>query len=125
MSKSPGRAGRPPRDQHSLGRIELYSTTFETIERKIREQLARTLGAGGFDPARDILAITANRWPHGYAYEYSSLWDKFVLEGGETPCERARKTFGRIAIANSDAGASAYTNEAIDQAWRAVNELKS
>jgi spermidine dehydrogenase len=125
MSKSPCRAGRPPRDQHSLGRIELYGTTFETIERKIREQLARCLGAGGFDPARDILAITANRWPHGYAYEYSSLWDKFVLEGGETPCERARKTFGRIAVANSDAGASAYTNEAIDQAWRAVNELKS
>ncbi len=124
MSKSPCRAGRPARDQHSLGRIELYSTTFETIERRIREQLAQTLGAGGFDPARDILAITANRWPHGYAYEYSSLWDKFVLEGGETPCERARKTFGRIAIANSDAGASAYTNEAIDQAWRAVNELK-
>jgi spermidine dehydrogenase len=125
MSKSPCRAGRPARDQHTAGRVELYSTTFETMERKIREQLARTLGPGGFDPARDILAITVNRWPHGYAYEYSSLWDKFVLEGGETPCEKARKTFGRIAIANSDAGARAYTDEAINQAWRAVGELKS
>jgi spermidine dehydrogenase len=125
MSKSPCRAGRPARDQHTAGRVELYSTTFETIERKIRQQLARTLGAGGFDPARDIMAITANRWPHGYAYEYSSLWDKFVLEGGETPCEVARKTFGRIAIANADAGAHAYTDEAINQAWRAVGELKS
>jgi spermidine dehydrogenase len=124
MSKSPCHAGRPPREQHSIGRIELYSTTFETIERKIREELARTLGPG-FDAARDILAITVNRWPHGYSYEYSSLWDKFVLEGGETPCEEARKTFGRIAIANADAGASAYTNVAIDQAWRAVGELKS
>ena len=125
MSKAPCRAGRPPRDQHTIGRIELYNTTFETIERKIREQLARTLGPGGFDPARDILAITVNRWPHGYSYEYSSLWDKFVLEGGETPCEVARKTFGRIAIANADAGAYAYTDEAINQAWRAVGELKS
>ena len=125
MSKAPCRAGRPARDQHTSGRIELYNTTFETMERKIREQLVRTLGVGGFDPARDILAITVNRWPHGYAYEYSSLWDKFVLEGGETPCERARKTFGRIAIANSDAGAYAYTDEAINQAWRAVGELKS
>jgi spermidine dehydrogenase len=125
MSKSPCRAGRPARDQHMLGRIELYNTTFETMERKIREQLARTLGPGGFDPARDIMAITVNRWPHGYAYEYSSLWDKFVLDGGETPCERARKIFGRIAIANSDAGAAAYTDEAINQAWRAVEELKS
>jgi spermidine dehydrogenase len=125
MSKSPCHAGKPARDQHTAGRIELYSTTFETIERKIREQLARTLGAGGFEPARDIIAITVNRWPHGYAYEYSSLWDKFVLEGGETPCEVARKTFGRIAIANADAGAAAYTDVAINQAWRAVGELKS
>ncbi len=125
MSKSPCRAGRPPREQHIAGRIELYNTTFETMERKIRQQLARTLGPGGFDPAGDILALTVNRWAHGYAYEYSSLWDKFVLDGGETPCERARKTFGRVAIANSDAGARAYTDEAINQAWRAVGELKS
>ncbi|HVI07533.1 MAG TPA: NAD(P)-binding protein [Candidatus Binatia bacterium] len=123
LSKSPCKAGKPARAQHVAGRIELYNTAFETIERKIREQLARTLGPGGFDPARDIAAITVNRWPHGYAYEYTSLWDKFVLDGGETPCERARKPFGRIAIANSDAGASAYTNTAIDEAWRAVNEL--
>ncbi len=31
--------------------------------------------------------------------------------------------FGKIAIANSDAGASACTDVAIDQAWRAVSEL--
>jgi spermidine dehydrogenase len=123
MSKSPCHAGLPARGQHISGRIELYSTTFETIERKIREQLAQALGPGGFDPAREIMAITVNRWPHGYAYEYSSLWDKFVLEGGETPCEVARKRFGRIAIANSDAGARAYTDEAINQAWRAVSEI--
>jgi len=123
MMKTPCRPGRPARDQHTTGRIELYNTTFETMERKIRDQLARTLGAGGFDPARDIAAITVNRWPHGYAYEYSSLWDPFWLEGGETPCEVARKTFGRIAIANADAGAYSYTDEAINQAWRAVREL--
>ncbi len=123
MSKAPCRAGLPARDQHAAGRIELYSTSFETMERKIREQLERTLGPGGFDPARDILAITVNRWPHGYAYEYSSLWDKFVLEGGEQPCEKARQPFGRIAIANCDAGAYAYTDEAINQAYRAVGEI--
>jgi spermidine dehydrogenase len=125
MMKSPCKPGKPARDQHTAGRIELYNTTFETMERKIRDQLARTLGAGGFDPARDIAAITVNRWPHGYAYEYNSLWDSFWLEGGETPCEVARKTYGRIAIANADAGAYAYTDEAINQAWRAVGDLKS
>ena len=123
MLKTPCKPGRPARDQHLLGRVELFSTTFETMERNIREQLARVMGPGGFDPANDITAITVNRWPHGYAYEYNSLWDKFWLEGGETPCEAARKPFGRIAIANADAGAYAYTDCAIDQAYRAVGEI--
>jgi spermidine dehydrogenase len=123
MLKTPCKPGLPARDQHRMGRIELFTTDFETIERKIREQLGRTLGPGGFDPARDIAAITVNRWPHGYAYEYNSLWDKFWLEGGELPYEVARKPFGRIAIANADAGAYAYVDGAIDQAWRAVGEL--
>jgi spermidine dehydrogenase len=123
MLKTPCHPGLPARDQHRIGRLELFSTSFETMERNIRDQLARTLGAGGFDPVRDIAAITVNRWPHGYAYEYNSLWDDFWLEGGETPCQVARRPFGRIAIANADAGAYAYTDGAIDQAYRAVGEL--
>ena len=123
MMKTPCKPGLPARDQHRTGRTELFTTTFETMERNIRDQLARTLGPGGFDPAKDITAITVNRWPHGYAYEYNSLWDPFWLEGGESPCEIARKTYGRISIANADAGAYAYTDEAINQAWRAVQEI--
>ena len=123
MLKTPCKPGLPARDQHRMGRIELFMTDFETMERKIREQLARTLGPGGFDPARDIAAITVNRWPHGYAYEYNSLWDKFWFDGGELPCQVARKPFGRIAIANADSGAYAYVDGAIDQAWRAVGEI--
>jgi spermidine dehydrogenase len=123
MMKAACHPGRPARDQHRMGRMELFVTTFDTMERKIRDQLARALGPGGFDPARDIAGITVNRWPHGYAYEYNSLFDKFWLEGGVTPCEIARKPHGRIAIANADAGAYAYTDEAINQAYRAVGEL--
>ena len=123
MMKAACHPGVPARQQHILGRMELYQTTFETMERNIRDQLARSLSGGGFDPARDITAITVNRWPHGYAYEYNSLWDPFWLEGGVTPCEVARKPFGRIAIANADAGAYAYTDEAINQAYRAVGEI--
>jgi spermidine dehydrogenase len=123
MMKAACKPGRPAREQHRLGRIQLYMTTFETYERNIREQLARMLGPGGFDPARDILEITVNRWPHGYSYEYNSLFDSFWLEGGELPCVVARQRFGRIAIANCDADAYAYTDCAIDQAYRAVQEL--
>jgi spermidine dehydrogenase len=64
-----------------------------------------------------------NRWPHGYAYQYNSLWDPFWLEGGEQPCTLARRPFGRIAVANSDAAAYAYTDAAFDEAHRAVQEL--
>ena len=84
--------------------------------------MSRTLGAGGFDAARDIAGITVNRWPHGYAYEYNFLFDPEWPEG-RRPCDIARRRFGRIAIANSDAAAAAYTDQAIDQAYRAVEEL--
>jgi spermidine dehydrogenase len=122
MMKTPCHPGLPARQQHAAGRMELYTTEFKTMERNIREQLTRTLGAGGFDPARDIAAITVNRWPHGYAYEYNQLFDPDWPEG-EAPHIVGRARFGRIAIANSDSGAAAYTDSAIDQAYRAVQEL--
>jgi spermidine dehydrogenase len=122
MLRTPCKPGLPERDQHRIGRIDLLATAFSTFERNIRDQLARILAAGGFDPARDINAITVNRWPHGYAYEYNSLWDPDWPEG-QRPCQIARKRFGRITIANSDAAAAAYTDQAIDQAYRAVQEV--
>ena len=122
MSRTPCKPGLPARDQHKAGRGELLITPFEVFERKVRDQLARTLGAGGFDPVHDIEAITVNRWPHGYGYEYNPLFDPAWPEGHQ-PHILGRKRFGRIAIANSDSGATAYTDVAIDQAYRAVNEL--
>src|SRR6266478_2692489 len=124
LERTPCLPGLSERDQHRAGRGDLLSTSFETFERNIRDQFARVLGDGGFDPARDITAITVNRWPHGYAYEYNYLFDP-EWPKGESPCEIGRKRFGRIAIANSDAGAAAYTDQAMDQAWRAVEELHS
>ena len=41
----------------------------------------------------------------------------------ERPNAVGRKKFGRIAIADTDSGATAYTDVAIDQAYRAVQEL--
>ena len=123
MMRTPCSPGLSARQQHRAGRLELLNTKFETIESNIRDQLNRIVGSSGFDAARDIRAITVNRWAHGYAYQYNSLFDPFWLEGKETPCERARKPFGRIAIANADAAAYAYTDAAIDQAYRAVSEI--
>ena len=122
MVRTPCKAGLPEHDQNRAGRAELLATSFETFERNIRDQLARTLGAGGFDPARDITAITVNRWPHGYAAEYNPLFDPEVPEA-QRPHVIGRMHFGRIAIANSDSGGGAYTDSAINQGHRAVMEL--
>jgi spermidine dehydrogenase len=124
MLRTPCQPGLSARDQQRAGHYDLLATSFETFERNIRDQLARVLGSGGFDPARDIEAITVNRWPHGYAYEYNPLWDP-DWPVGKRPCDIARRRHGRITIANSDAAAAAYTDQAIDQAYRAVQELLS
>ncbi len=124
MTKVPCAPGLDERTQHRLGHAELLATPFSTFEHKIRDQLGRTLGPGGFDPARDITGITVNRWPHGYAYEYNPLFDPDWAPG-QAPHELGRAPFGRITIANSDSGAAAYTDSAIDQAHRAVTELLS
>jgi spermidine dehydrogenase len=124
MLRTPCKPGLPEHEQNKVGRAELLATPFATFEHQIRDQLARTLSAGGFDAARDIQAITVNRWPHGYAPEYNPLFDPDV-PAEQRPNVIGRARFGRIAIANSDAGAAAYTDSAINQAHRAVNELLS
>ena len=122
MLRTPCKPGLPVRDQNRAGRYELLQTPFSTFERNIREQLGRMLGGAGFHPATDIAGITVNRWAHGYAYTPFGL-DSPEWKDGEQPWVRGRQPFGRVAIANSDAGASAYTDVAIDQAYRAVSEL--
>jgi spermidine dehydrogenase len=117
-----GERGQSARDQALAGRRSLMELTFEEMERQIRDMLGRALADGGFDPARDIEAITCNRWSHGYAYEYMRPWDAFWPDG-ELPIAKARKPWGRIAIANADSGAYAYAHSAIDQAARSVRDL--
>ena len=118
----PGTKGMSARDQATAGRLALVDLKFEDMERELRDLMNRALKDGGFDAARDIEAITINRWSHGYALEYMRPWDAFWPDG-PLPVEAARQGWGRIAIANSDSGAYAYAHSAIDQAGRAVDEL--
>jgi spermidine dehydrogenase len=118
--------GLSPREQKRLGRHELLATPFEAIERNIRQQLSSLLSAGDFDPARDIAGITVNRWAHGYADGFWDFGDPWLGDSNDErkPHVRGRKPFGRITIANSDAGGSAMFEAAVSQAHRAVQELK-
>jgi spermidine dehydrogenase len=119
--------GLPAPEQWKRGKLELQITTFEFFERKIRDQLGRMLGGGGFDPARDIEAITVNRWPHGYCFGYDPTTDKVAWTSEwpvrERPWLRARQPFGRIAIANCDAANNAMTEASLGEAYRAVSEV--
>jgi spermidine dehydrogenase len=113
----------PIHDQLRGARNTLYQMKFEDFEREVRTVLDGLLGPAGFDVTEDILAITVNRWSHGYSYGYLDLWDK-KYKAGEAPHEIARQPIGNISIANCDAAASAYSQSAIEEAFRAVNELK-
>lgn len=118
----------PPPEVHSLkdqlraSREKMLTLQFEDYEREVRRVLDGLLAPAGFDVKEDVLAITVNRWPHGYSYEYMELWDEDFPEG-QAPHEIASRPHGKITFANSDAGASAYTHVAIDEAYRAVSEF--
>ena len=122
MMRNPNKPGLPRKEQNRAGQQELLSMTFEQHELEIRRQFQRMLGPAGFDPAEDILAITVNRWPYGYAYTYDTLADP-EMPPEQRPHILGRQRFGRVTIANADAGAAAFTNQAIDEANRAVQEL--
>jgi len=123
-----GAVGAPQPDgltitqQNRAGRVRLLGMSFEDYEREVRTVMKGVWGGSGFDPKEDILAVTVNRWPHGYARDHLDLEDS-VWNADPPPNVIGRQTFGNIAIANSDAGADAYTHIAIDQAWRAITSL--
>lgn len=122
MVRNPNRPGLPRKEQNRLGQQELLTATFHDMELAIRRQMARMLAGTDFDPAADIVGIAANRWPDGYSYTYDTLADPDVAPEAR-PHVIGRQRFGPVAIANSDAGAAAFTNQAFDEAHRAVQEL--
>jgi spermidine dehydrogenase len=127
LYRVPTYPGLPAPEQWKKGMFELQVTPFEVFEREVRDQLGRMLGGGGFDPARDIEAITVNRWPHGYIF-YGDPSTKEVAWTSDWPIQerpwlRAREPFGRIAIANCDAANNAMTEASFGEAHRAIREV--
>jgi len=110
-------------EQWRAGRRELLATPFSKFEHHVRDQMDAALGGGGFDAERDIEAITVNRWPHGYSYNPKYIWEPEWPDEASQPWVIGRQRYGRIAVANSDAGASSDTNSAITHGHRAVQDL--
>ena len=83
------------RELYRAGRHKIYSTTFDQYEQEIRLQLQSMLGQYGFDHESDILAITVNRIPHGYAYFYHELDDP-EWEEGRPPRNRQTEIWSNL-----------------------------
>ncbi|WP_066167076.1 NAD(P)/FAD-dependent oxidoreductase [Aliarcobacter cryaerophilus] len=106
-----------------VGRAKLYEMSFDEHEKIIRKQLQDMLGDDGFNHEKDIKAIVLNRWGHCYSYTLNTMFDDEYES--DKAIKKARKHFGNIHIANSDSDWQAYMHAAIDQAYRAVKEIKS
>ncbi|MCP4302378.1 MAG: NAD(P)-binding protein [Gammaproteobacteria bacterium] len=119
---SPTTRGLPAKDQYRAGRAKLMEMSYDDFEQNIYSHLDGMLGPYGFDAQREIAAITLNRWPHGYAYEFEGLGVPGEYDRYNGPHITGRAQIGRISIANSDSEAYAYVDGAIDAADRAVNE---
>ena len=101
--------GAPRVEQFSEARHRMLGLQFEDYEAEIREHLSGMLPKESFDFDRDVSSISVNRWGHGYSYG--------------NPGAIGRQPFGRITIANSDSVDSSVLQSAVEQAWRAVQEL--
>ena len=101
--------GAPLRQQFAEARYNMLAMSFEDYEQEIREHLTGMFPSELFDFDRDVESIIVNRWAHGYSH-------------GD-PGDVGRAPFGRITIANSDANDTSLANNAIMQAYRAVQEL--
>jgi len=101
--------GAPRVEQFREARYRMLGLQFKDYEAEIREHLGGMFPKESFEFDRDVASISINRWAHGYAIG--------------NPGAVGRKPFGRITIANSDAAGSSVMQSAVEQAWRAVQEL--
>jgi spermidine dehydrogenase len=113
-------------ESYERGREILLGMSFKDFEDAIVDVIDRTVNTqgGNFEPERDIASIIVNRWNYGYAYELCSTFDPSLYGpiAGQ-PQVLGRKPYKNIAIANSDSGAFAYTHSAINEGYRAVQDL--
>ncbi len=108
------------------GRKRLLQMSFRDLERALIDVLDRSVNKSGgdFEPQRDMHSIMINRWNYGYAHELTSVWDPSLYgPWANQPQVRGRRPVKNVSIANSDSAAFAYTHSAINEGYRAVQDL--
>jgi len=115
--------GLAPRESFRAGRLQHVNLTEADYRKDLEAKLQRILGPYGFDADNDIEGMIFNRFGHGMAGGMNSLFDPEPPRPDQEHFVTARRRFNLITIANSDASGVALTQNAIDQANRAVNEI--
>lgn len=113
--------GMPLKEQSVQGRWTLFGTPFADYERRIRSQMATQFGSAGFDPSRDIAGIILNRWGHARLVQQPGFY--FGTEGKTAPRKIVERGFGRIAIGHSELNGHQSVSGAIQQGYRAVEQV--
>jgi spermidine dehydrogenase len=113
--------GHPPAVQGSLGRQELFGTSFAQFELRIRRQMQEMFGDHGFDAKRDIGAIILNRWGHAFSVPQPGFY--FGTDGQPAPREKVRAGFGRIAFGCSELQGYQTWVSAYSEAVRAARQV--
>ncbi len=115
------RPGPSLKEQAVAARTELMATSYRGYERKIREQLVRLFGRGGFDARSDIAGIILNRWGHAYVCPAPGFY--FGRNGKPAAPDVLREPLGRVAFANSELHGHQNWADATAEGKRAVEQL--
>ena len=113
--------GLPVEQQTVAARMALFNMYFKDIELAVREQFTKMFASAGFDAARDIAGITANRW--GHAYVVSPPYFAFGRNGQPAPRDIVRKGYGRVRFAHSELETAQMWEAAVAEGERAVKQL--
>lgn len=113
--------GLPFPQQCTSARMQLFGLSFADIEAGVRAQFTKMFSSAGFDAARDIAGITANRWGHAYVVSPPGFF--FGTHGQPAPRERLRQRFHRMAFSHSELTGAQMWETAADEGQRAARLL--
>jgi spermidine dehydrogenase len=111
---------------YESGRDMLLNMSFADLESSLWDVIDRVVNTqgGDFQPERDVNSIMINRWNYGYAHELSSVFDPSLYgPWADQPQRKGCVPLANVAIACSDSEGFAYTHSAINEGFRAVNDL--
>ena len=115
------RRGGTIRQQAAPARTELLGRSYRDYEKRIRSQLVRLSGRGGFDPRNDMGGIILNRW--GHAFVCPALRFYFGENGQAAAPDVSRQSVGRVAFANADLHRDKNWRDATAEVKRAFEQL--